>query len=236
MNYPIGSGQYDDATNLTVITMHQPWASLLVYGIKRIEGKAQDAEQKSGRSTCLDMQVLSTAISRSQLQMCQVLNAAGRVWPAVFRGRLWIHAAAQVIAMASCKDGKRSIPPGSPYLLHSKQQFSQLICMHCQRLQAYESSLRHVAMHVRLHACMAWVHGCQLPGHAPYCIKYHKGWYVCTQEPEPAAIVQLEAWYREVHDMDARDAGVEPPPAIHFPEAYPTGVLLGELCRQPASF
>ncbi|KAF9605639.1 hypothetical protein IFM89_017982 [Coptis chinensis] len=46
------------------LTMHQPWASLLVHGIKRIEGRS---------------------------------------WPAILRGRLWIHAAAKVPDSATIK-------------------------------------------------------------------------------------------------------------------------------------
>ena len=34
------------APSLTCLTMHQPWASLLVYGIKRIEGRAWSTEHR----------------------------------------------------------------------------------------------------------------------------------------------------------------------------------------------
>ena len=34
------------APSLTCLTMHQPWASLLVYGIKRIEGRAWSTQHR----------------------------------------------------------------------------------------------------------------------------------------------------------------------------------------------
>ena len=34
------------ASSLTCLTMHQPWASLLVYGIKRIEGRTWSTEHR----------------------------------------------------------------------------------------------------------------------------------------------------------------------------------------------
>ncbi len=40
---PMAGRQAPDAEGTTVLTMHQPWASLLVYGIKRIEGNRAGA-------------------------------------------------------------------------------------------------------------------------------------------------------------------------------------------------
>ena len=36
--------QANTSKDLTVLSMHQPWASLLVYGLKRIEGRGWPTE------------------------------------------------------------------------------------------------------------------------------------------------------------------------------------------------
>ena len=36
---PLSGAAADKADRMTCLTMHQPWASLLVYGIKRAEGR-----------------------------------------------------------------------------------------------------------------------------------------------------------------------------------------------------
>lgn len=41
---PLTGAEADKADKMTCLTMHQPWASLLVYGIKRAEGRGWNTD------------------------------------------------------------------------------------------------------------------------------------------------------------------------------------------------
>ena len=41
---PLSGPEADKADKMTCLTMHQPWASLLVYGIKRAEGRGWNTD------------------------------------------------------------------------------------------------------------------------------------------------------------------------------------------------
>jgi hypothetical protein len=69
---------------LTCLSMHQPWASLLVHGIKRIEGQSAVAA------------TMTLPRARHPPTPALPLRPAGRDWPTEYRGRLWIHATARV--------------------------------------------------------------------------------------------------------------------------------------------
>ena len=47
---------------LTVISMHQPWASLLVWGVKRIEGRQWPTEHRGRLWIHSTSQAMSTAL------------------------------------------------------------------------------------------------------------------------------------------------------------------------------
>ena len=73
-----GSGRANasspQATGYTAISLHQPWASLLVHGIKRIEGRAWSSEHRgqlwihstSQRPTDEEIKVLKGAAEQYQ--------------------------------------------------------------------------------------------------------------------------------------------------------------------------
>ena len=71
------------APGLMVLSMHQPWASLLVYGLKRIEGRAWPADYTgrlwihatSTKPTAQDIEVLP-AMNLSALALMHTFHAA----------------------------------------------------------------------------------------------------------------------------------------------------------------